>query len=301
MSGFDDLCACFAVLCSCCCVSCNEASGLFCFYKSCNCCSRRSMDDNDFERTVEELYAPDKDGTRSANAAAIQRAHILELEPRSGGTGTGTGTGTSRDATVCAQPGARPSMEAPGGRRSADEHVDGGAAAVARDEGGAGEPRGARRERTREWVNAHAHSKSEPGGDAPPGSASRPRSRSHVDGAAREEGRGAKAGGGSVRGLPRPLGQGQGKGGASDAQAYVDAVERAWKKSGDEGPRDAALPGEKGEVRPSPEPASSVERKASAPRLDIPASLRPGRPSSWQLSFQPQAASEHSAGGGGAS
>ncbi|KAH9854569.1 hypothetical protein C2E23DRAFT_752738 [Lenzites betulinus] len=291
MSGFDDLCACFA-MCTCCCAACNEASGLFCFYKSCFCCNRRSMNDNDFERTVEELYAPQKDTTHAPNDAAAHRAHILELETRAPGTGTDTTT------VVNAQPGARPSMEA---------------RAV-------GEPRGERRDRTREWVSAHAHSKS----DAPqaaPREHSRPRSKSHVDGdAARLDGEGAVpgvgGGSGSVRGRPRVPAQGE----ASDAQAYATA----WKKSLDGGARDAAsvrevpeVPDDRAEVQSTPgkgeggdseeqasiAQAAPLERKSSAPRLDIPASLRPGRPSSWmpsqfEIPFQPQAAGEQGKNGG---
>lgn len=237
------------------------------------------MDDKDFERTVEELYAHGKDSPDAAGPGT--QTHVLELQPRGASKGT--------DGSVSAQPAPRPSMEAPP-RPSLD-----GAPGAERIPG---EPRAERRDRTREWV--HAHSASEPGIGAVR-ARSRPRSRSQADGGAQGQGKeGPKTPGGSMRAKGKePL--------PSDAQAYV----QSWKRSQDGGPREGAEGGAGAEAVPMPVP--SVHREGSSgrtlreeqdeerlersgtspPRLDIPASLRPGRPSSWtpsQLQLEPQAA-----------
>ncbi|KAI0634285.1 hypothetical protein C8Q77DRAFT_741210 [Trametes polyzona] len=310
MSGVDDLCGCLAVCCTCCCVGCNEASGLFCFYKSCNCCSRRRMNDNEFEQTVEELYTPGKDGIGAAHAA-----HVLELEPLGSST-----TVRDRDGPVNAQPAARPSMEARRPRRSADgdapnPNPNSNANANAEGERVPGEPRSERRDRTREWV--HAHSKSEPGvgglgegggsgGRPRERSRSRPRSKSHAEGAMggaqqqphiQQQPPVPRAAGGSMRERERERGERP-----SDAEAYA----HAWKRSQDEPrePAEGAGAGVQREesskradswVRERHRDQEEYERRAtnSPPRLDIPASLRPGRPSSWgPLQPEPLAAEE---------
>lgn len=243
------------------------------------------MDDKDFERTVEELYAHGKDSPDAPGGPGTQ-THVLELQPRGASKGT--------DGSVSAQPAPRPSMEAPP-RPSLD-----GAPGAERIPG---EPRAERRDRTREWV--HAHSASEPGIGAVR-ARSRPRSRSQADGGAQGQGKeGPKTPGGSMRAKGKePL--------PSDAQAYV----QSWKRSQDGGPRQG-VEGKVEEAVPMPVPVPSVHREGSGrtrrdeqaleegeeeragrsgtspPRLDIPASLRPGRPSSWtpsQLQLEPQAA-----------
>lgn len=245
------------------------------------------MNDQEFERTVEELYAHGKDSPDAAGPGT--QTHVLELQPRGASKGT--------DGSVSAQPAPRPSMEAPP-RPSLD-----GAPGVERIPG---EPRAERRDRTREWV--HAHSASEPGIGAMR-ARSRPRSRSQADGGAQEQGQQApRTPGGSMRakgkGAPLP----------SDAQAYV----QSWKRSQDGGPRE----GGEGAVGAESVPVPSVHREGSGrtrreeqeeegeeerfgrsgtspPRLDIPASLRPGRPSSWtpsQLQLEPQAAAGQAGG-----
>ncbi|KAL1948445.1 hypothetical protein VTO73DRAFT_12520 [Trametes versicolor] len=195
------------------------------------------MDDKDFERTVEELYAHGKDSPDAAGPGT--QTHVLELQPRGASKGT--------DGSVSAQPAPRPSMEAPP-RPSLDGAPGAGAERIP------GEPRAERRDRTREWV--HAHSASEPG------------------------------------------------------------IGASWKRSQDGGPREG-VEGKVEEAVPMPVPVPSVHREGrgrtrrdeqaleegeeeragrsgtSPPRLDIPASLRPGRPSSWtpsQLQLEPQAA-----------
>lgn len=240
------------------------------------------MDDKDFERTVEELYAHGKDSPDAAGGPGTQ-THVLELQPRGASKGT--------DGSVSAQPAPRPSMEAPPRPSLDGERIP-------------GEPRAERRDRTREWV--HAHSASEPGIGAVR-ARSRPRSRSQADGGVPQGKEGPKTPGGSMR----AKGKGEHAPLPSDAQAYV----QSWKRSQDGGPREGVEGGKGEEAVPMPVPVSSVHREGngrtrreeqeeegeerpgrsgtSPPRLDIPASLRPGRPSSWtpsQLQLEPQAA-----------
>ncbi|KAH9903396.1 hypothetical protein C8Q73DRAFT_51175 [Cubamyces lactineus] len=312
MSGFDDLCACLATCCSCFFIGCNEASGLWCFYSSCSCRSRRGMDDNDFERTVEELYASNK----GLEAGHDGTAHVVELQPRSGRGRRGepsasspSGSDPSADPLVrgqlqSTQPAPRPSMEAPP-RRSADEAQ--GADHERSRERAAGESRTERKERTREWVHAHSVSepKPQPQSQSQPladGSRARSRSRSR-QGENRDEGHRdhqrsqshpepgtARTPQGSMRsrnGERQVLGHAQQP---SDAQAYVHAVERAWKRSEEDvrpGEADAAdRVRDDAPVQDVPEESKGVvytKVSASPPRLDIPASLRPGRPDSWMV------------------
>ncbi|OJT10688.1 hypothetical protein TRAPUB_12781 [Trametes pubescens] len=244
------------------------------------------MGDKDFERTVEELYAHGKDDASAPGPGPGTQTHVLELQPRGASASKGT------DGSVSAQPAPRPSMEAPP-RPSLEERVP-------------GEPRAERRDRTREWV--HAHSASEPGVDAVR-ARSRPRSKSQADGIARG-GQGPKTPGGSMR-APGKEGRAALP---SDAQAYV----QSWKRSQDGGPREGVVDGQAGAEavpvivsvpslhreeslrtrREAQERQEEEERSGrsgtSPPRLDIPASLQPGRPSSWtpsQLQLEPQAAS----------
>ncbi|KAI0325356.1 hypothetical protein GY45DRAFT_251940 [Cubamyces sp. BRFM 1775] len=306
MSGIDDLCACLATCCSCFCIGCNEASGLWCFYTSCSCRSRRAMDDNDFERTVEELYASNK----GLEAGHDGTAHVVELQPRSGrgrhgepSASSPSGSDPSAPAGAnqplqSTQPAPRPSMEAPP-RRSADADGD------RERERAAGESRTERKERTREWV--HAHSVSEPKMQPPADERARERSRSRSrQGEHRDEGRqrsqshpepgAARTPQGSMRsrnGDRQVQGQGQGQGHSqkpSDAQAYAHAVERAWKRSeedvreGDAGAGGQGRNREDARVQDMSDERGDVgytKISASPPRLDIPASLRPGRPDSW--------------------
>ncbi|KAI0657498.1 hypothetical protein C8Q70DRAFT_268895 [Cubamyces menziesii] len=334
MSGFDDLCACLATCCSCFFIGCNEASGLWCFYSSCSCRSRRGMDDNDFERTVEELYASNK----GLEAGHDGTAHVVELQPRSGRGRHGEPSASSpsgsdpsdplaRGQLQSTQPAPRPSMEAPP-RRSADE----GDNERARERA-AGESRTERKERTREWV--HAHSVSEPKPQSQPqqsqpqpqnqtladGARARSRSRSrqgeegqrdHQRSQSHPEPGAARTPQGSVRSRNgERQAQVQVPGHAqqpSDAQAYAHAVERAWKRSEEDvrgvqagaevaigagaGEREREREREDARVQDVPEERKDVEyakTSASPPRLDIPASLRPGRPDSWMASAQPKA------------
>ncbi|KAI0649915.1 hypothetical protein C8Q79DRAFT_1033999 [Trametes meyenii] len=224
MSGVDDLCTCIAACFSCCFLGCNEASGIWCFYRSCGCRSRKTMNDKDFENTVEELYTHHK---FEGDPAAV-RAHVIELQPLEN-------PASGKDA-VNTQPARRASMEA--GRTPAAAGEGGTAERVP------GEPRSERRDRTREWV--HAHSASEPAAtaDARPRARSRSRppehhrSKSHADARSqreREREREPHTPGGSMRDpSPRAQAPEAGTGHAqqpSDAQAYVHAVEDAWKRS----------------------------------------------------------------------
>ncbi|KAI0772882.1 hypothetical protein BD413DRAFT_603740 [Trametes elegans] len=290
MSGLDDLCSCLAICCSCFAVSCNGASNLWCFYRT---------DDVAFERTVEELYAPTKQSSAPSGPDGGPSAHVLALQPR------------GKDATVSTQPGARASMSA---RRAAAADVLGvprttAAAAADADanENGTervpGEPRAERRDRTREWV--HAHSRSEPVAASPPSPA--PDAEGQGEGRARPrsktQGEADAVRGSAVRG-PRAQGAGH-RAQPSDAQEYVRTVERHWKRSEDgergrgsgegkgadtlgrgagqaEGQRTEPAQAEAAAPAPKQELEGAGE-SSSAPRLDIPASLRPGRP----LSFDP--------------
>ncbi|KAI0672293.1 hypothetical protein C8Q78DRAFT_740529 [Trametes maxima] len=288
MSGVDDLCACIAACFSCCFLGCNEASGIWCFYRSCGCRSRKTMNDKDFENTVEELYTHNK---FEGDPAAV-RAHVIELQPL-GGPATGKDT-------VNTQPARRTSMEA----RTPAAGGGGGGERVP------GEPRSERRDRTREWV--HAHSASEPAAtaNAQPRPRSRSRSRppehyrskSHADTRSqREREREPRTPGGSMRGPRAQAPPGAETGHAqqpSDAQAYVHAVEDAWKRSEEserplEGSRErnGAQVDMRGEAKAEGENENEREerlnRPASPPRLDIPMSLRPGRPLSFGAPAQP--------------
>ncbi|KAM5533010.1 hypothetical protein V8D89_013352 [Ganoderma adspersum] len=131
MSLFDD---CIGVLlfatCGCCCLACSQTNNLWCLLKapggdtnyrvrsrSGMCCScRRAMSDDDFERTVEQLYAPGTgpkpyDGNGNGNGNAT---HVLELQPtsrRPRRSGEGEGEGDA-EGPVTSQPRPRPSMDA---------------------------------------------------------------------------------------------------------------------------------------------------------------------------------------------
>ncbi|KAI0356884.1 hypothetical protein OH77DRAFT_1495156 [Trametes cingulata] len=262
MSGVDDLCGCLAICCSCCCIGCNEASGIWCFYRSCSCGTRRGMRDTEFERTVEELYAPNKAGSPNPDPAS---AHVLELQPR----------GKDAERVTSQQPGPRPSMEA----RSREGERDSRAGEAERVPG---EPRSERRERTREWV--HAHSLSEPGTNEPSRprsrSRSRPRSKSHAEDSPTSTQQ-TRAPGGSLR-VPKRERSGHGQQ-PSDAQAYAHAWQRSQEegREGDAERTSAESSGTRVDGRPRRE--EREEERAPPPpppRLDIPASLRPGRPTS---------------------
>ncbi|OSD01045.1 hypothetical protein PYCCODRAFT_571040 [Trametes coccinea BRFM310] len=274
MSTIDNLCQSIGLCFSCCCIGCNEASGLFCFYKSCSCCSRRKMDDNEFEREVEELYASKlKDGTTGA-------PQTLELQQRTSPTGVSDGTTrVGANGGVDTQPGRRPSMDVP--RRSGERAAQEGDPGEGEGQKNPSEARAERKERTREWV--HAHSVSEPGvktaarepqteDDAAtdaPREREHQRSKSHTpSGSVRSRGRG---------GQPAAAAAGT----TSDAQAYLNAVEQSWRRSEDND-RARAAAATPAESQPEPDagvPATSAS--SSPPRLDIPAMLRPGRPLSY--------------------
>ncbi|KAI9060088.1 hypothetical protein FKP32DRAFT_1595826 [Trametes sanguinea] len=265
MSTIDNLCQSLGLCFSCCCIGCNEASGLFCFYKSCSCCSRRKMNDNEFEREVEELYA-----TKLKDPAQGGSPEVLELQQRTSPTGVSDGT-TRVGGGVTAQPGRRPSMDVP--RRSGEQARD-GAGEEGEGQKSPNEARAERKERTREWV--HAHSVSEPGvqtgareppaaGDADADAPRSVREREHQRSKSH-----------TPRGSVRERGHGQPP---SDAQAYLNAVEQSWRRSEDNDRAREVSPAADGRLETDVEGARGVS--ASPPRLDIPAMLRPGRPMSY--------------------
>ncbi|TBU45488.1 hypothetical protein BD309DRAFT_860018 [Dichomitus squalens] len=154
MAGIDDCIGAFAALCTCCYTG---APGGCCpRSRPCCPCRRRHMSDDDFERTVEQLYAPGP-GPKPYDAGAPNAPHVIELQPTRSGSGEGRVTTT--------QPAPRPSMEART-RRSMSRPP--------RAEGGAGEPepeleedreraildaRKGAKARTRDWIaqqSAHA-------------------------------------------------------------------------------------------------------------------------------------------------
>ncbi|KAI0767396.1 hypothetical protein C8Q74DRAFT_954629 [Fomes fomentarius] len=122
MSDCDGLFALFGICFCCCCFEAIQNDNHWCFLNCCGkkhrvrgqsggCCScKRAMTDDDFERTVEEIYGegtlkPDEEGSGNPDRST----HILELQAiRS----------RPEPGTVDKQPPPRRSMEAPGGRRS---------------------------------------------------------------------------------------------------------------------------------------------------------------------------------------
>ncbi|PIL29098.1 hypothetical protein GSI_09146 [Ganoderma sinense ZZ0214-1] len=127
MSLFDSCIEVFLVLtCGCCCLSCSQTNNLWCLLKapggdtnyrvrssSGMCCScKRAMSDDDFERTVEQLYAPGTgpkpyDSTGNGNAT-----HVVELQPTSRRTRRSGEDQRDADGNVASQPRPRPSMDA---------------------------------------------------------------------------------------------------------------------------------------------------------------------------------------------
>ncbi|KAI8989113.1 hypothetical protein BD414DRAFT_486055 [Trametes punicea] len=290
MSGIDEFCGCLGVFLSCCCIGCNEASGLWCFYKSCSCRSRRRMDDADFERTVQEFYSSNKLAEEHGHADADAGGHVLELLPQRANSGPTKDAEASDTTRVSTQPAPRRLMDVP--RRSADgEREDPRGRESA--ERVPGEPRSERRERTREWV--HAHSVSDPGAEdngltPSPRAASRSRSRSRRSGTENQRSKShgdasgnarARTPGGSVREREaQAVGHTQRP---SDAQEYVRAVERSWRRSED-GEREHGSGNGIGVVRSL---EGGEEQSTSPPRLEIPMSLRPGRPQSYASTAHP--------------
>ncbi|KAI0372532.1 hypothetical protein BV20DRAFT_964129 [Pilatotrama ljubarskyi] len=270
MAGIDDFCRSLALCCSCCCIGCNEASGIWCFYRSCSCRSRRGMNDTDFERAVEELYTPNKTASPGPGAhLEPASSHVLELQPR----------GKDAERVTSSQPAPRASMEARSREGGGDNHKDG-----ERPERVPGEPRSERRERTREWV--HAHSLSEPGTNSlirpRSRSRSRPRSKSHADDSPSTSPQQTKAPGGSLRAPRKERSAGHGQQ-PSDAQAYAHAWQRS--QEGREGHVERTSAESSG-TRVEERPKEREESRPAPPRLEIPASLRPGRPPSAHLSAQ---------------
>ncbi|KAI1786925.1 hypothetical protein LXA43DRAFT_748143 [Ganoderma leucocontextum] len=177
MSGFDDCIGVFLVAtCGCCCLSCTQTDNLWCLLKapggdtnyrvrsrSGTCCScKRAMSDDDFERTVEQLYAPgpgpkpyDNDGNGNGNGNST---HVLELQRRrTRRSGEGERGGDDREGRVTSQPGPRPSMDArrPPSRSSLPENQNQTAPAPAPEgdrERVILESRRDAKARTRDWI-----------------------------------------------------------------------------------------------------------------------------------------------------
>lgn len=135
MSLFDDcIGVCCLATCGCCCLSCSQTNNLWCLLKtpggdtnyhvrssSGMCCScKRAMSDDDFERTVEQLYAPgagpkpyDNAGTSNGDGNGNGNStHVLELQPTSRHTRKSGEGERDAEGRVTSQPRPRPSMDA---------------------------------------------------------------------------------------------------------------------------------------------------------------------------------------------